>query len=476
MKENNIGWNFDNSYLHLSEMMASKLSPVPVKDPKIVLYNQRLAKELGLDFSSLSKEELASIFSGNVLPEGTTPWAEAYAGHQFGHFVMLGDGRAVVLCEHITPDKKRFDIQLKGSGITPYSRSGDGRAALGPMLREYIISEAIHHLKIPTTRSLAVVSTGQNVMRETILPGAILTRVAASHIRVGTFEFVAAQKNINALQELIMHCIDRHYPELKGEKIPALQLFRAVMNKHADLIMNYMKVGFVHGVLNTDNVAISGESIDYGPCAFMDAYDPKTKFSSIDHKGRYAYGNQANIAQWNMARFAETLIPMVDVDIDKAIEILEKEIGAFAKIYAEKSLIMMRGKLGIEGEIEEDNLLIEELLTWMKNSKADYTNTFRAITYQEFGAKYQNKEFESWLKKFESRNPNRDKMRQYNPSIIPRNHKVEEALEAANTNNLQPLQALLKALENPYAENKEFSSYQDPALETKTPYQTFCGT
>ena len=227
MKKNNIGWNFDNSYLNLPEMMASKLSPVPVKDPKIVLYNQRLAKELGLDFSSLSKEELASIFSGNVLPEGTTPWAEAYAGHQFGHFVMLGDGRAIVLGEHMTPDKKRFDIQLKGSGITPYSRSGDGRAALGPMLRECIISDAIHSLKIPTTRSLAVVSTGQNVMRETILPGAILTRVAASHIRVGTFEFVAAQKDINALQELIMYCINRHYPELKGEKIPALQLFRA---------------------------------------------------------------------------------------------------------------------------------------------------------------------------------------------------------------------------------------------------------
>ena len=237
-----------------------------------------------------------------------------------------------------------------------------------------------------------------------------------------------------------------------------------------------MRVGFIHGVLNTDNVTISGESIDYGPCAFMDAYDPKTKFSSIDHKGRYAYGNQANIAQWNMARFAETLIPMVDVDIDKAIEILEKEIGVFAKIYAEKSLAMMRGKLGIEGEIEEDNLLIEELLTWMKNSKADYTNTFRAITSQDFGATYQNKEFESWLKKFESRNPNRDKMRQYNPTIIPRNHKVEEALEAANTNNLQPLHELLKAFESPYVENKEFSSYQNPALETKMPYQTFCGT
>ncbi len=476
--QNTIGWNFDNSYLNLSKMMASQVSPVPVKDPKIILYNARLAKELGLNFSSLSKDQQALIFSGNILPEGTIPWAEAYAGHQFGHFVMLGDGRAIVLGEHIAPNKQRFDIQLKGSGKTPYSRGGDGRAALGPMLREYIISEAIHYLKIPTTRSLAVVATGQDVMRETILPGAILTRVASSHIRVGTFEFVAAQKDVGALQELIMYCIDRHYPELKGEKIPALQLFRAVMQKHADLIMHYMRIGFIHGVLNTDNVAISGESIDYGPCAFMDAYDPKTKFSSIDHQGRYAYGNQAKIAQWNMARFAETLIPLIDVDLNKSIEILEKEIADFADVYGAKSLDMMRGKLGIQaGDEEEDHFFIKELLDWMHGNKADYTNTFRDLMNENLDSSiYQNEEFQTWYTKFIKKNPDKNIMKQYNPVLIPRNHKVEEALEAAHQNNLDPLHQLLEVLEHPYEENSKASEYQVPAPTAETPYQTFCGT
>ena len=476
--QNTIGWNFDNSYLNLSKMMASQVSPVPVKDPKIILYNARLAKELGLNFSSLSKDQQALIFSGNILPEGTIPWAEAYAGHQFGHFVMLGDGRAIVLGEHIAPNKQRFDIQLKGSGKTPYSRGGDGRAALGPMLREYIISEAIHYLKIPTTRSLAVVATGQDVMRETILPGAILTRVASSHIRVGTFEFVAAQKDVGALQELIMYCIDRHYPELKGEKIPALQLFRAVMQKHADLIMHYMRIGFIHGVLNTDNVAISGESIDYGPCAFMDAYDPKTKFSSIDHQGRYAYGNQAKIAQWNMARFAETLIPLIDVDLNKSIEILEKEIADFADVYGAKSLDMMRGKLGIQaGDEEEDHFFIKELLDWMHGNKADYTNTFRDLMNENLNSPiYKNEEFQAWYTKFIKKNPDKNIMKQYNPVLIPRNHKVEEVLEAAHQNNLDPLHQLLEVLEQPYEENSKVSEYQTPAPTTETPYQTFCGT
>ncbi len=476
--QNTIGWNFDNSYLNLSKMMASQVSPVPVKDPKIILYNARLAKELGLNFSSLSKDQQALIFSGNILPEGTIPWAEAYAGHQFGHFVMLGDGRAIVLGEHIAPNKQRFDIQLKGSGKTPYSRGGDGRAALGPMLREYIISEAIHYLKIPTTRSLAVVATGQDVMRETILPGAILTRVASSHIRVGTFEFVAAQKDVGALQELIMYCIDRHYPELKGEKIPALQLFRAVMQKHADLIMHYMRIGFIHGVLNTDNVAISGESIDYGPCAFMDAYDPKTKFSSIDHQGRYAYGNQAKIAQWNMARFAETLIPLIDVDLNKSIEILEKEIADFSDVYGAKSLDMMRGKLGIQaGDEEEDHFFIKELLDWMHGNKADYTNTFRDLMNENLDSSiYQNEEFQTWYTKFIKKNPDKNIMKQYNPVLIPRNHKVEEVLEAAHQNNLDPLHQLLEVLEHPYEENSKVSEYQTPAPTTETPYQTFCGT
>ena len=477
MIKNNIGWNFDNTYLNLSEMMISKLAPVPVKNPNIILYNKNLAEELELNFSHLSEKDKASIFSGNSIPEKTTPWAEAYAGHQFGHFVMLGDGRALVLGEHVTSNKKRFDIQLKGSGITPYSRSGDGRAALGPMLREYIISEAIHHLSIPTSRSLAVVSTGQNVMRENILPGAILTRVASSHIRVGTFEFVAAQKDTNALQELIIYCIDRHYPELKGKKIPALQLFRAVMNAHADLIINYMRVGFIHGVLNTDNVTISGESIDYGPCAFLDLYDPKTKFSSIDQQGRYSFGNQPIIAKWNMARFAETLIPLIDIDLNKAIEMLEDEVNEFSKIYINKSLKMMRNKLGIKGEVEEDSLLIKELLTWMESHKADYTNTFRSIMNERFDdSLYKDQIFQEWYKKLQKRKPNKKLMKQNNPLVIPRNHKVEEVLKAAEQGNYDPLTAILSILKNPYTEDKKLEAFQNPAPESATAYQTFCGT
>ena len=477
MTQNNIGWNFQNSYLKLADIMVSKLPPVPVKNPKVVLYNDQLEQELGLNFSSLDEQEKASYLSGNTIPEQTTPWAEAYAGHQFGHLTMLGDGRAVVLGEHIAPNKKRFDIQFKGSGVTPYSRSGDGRAALGPMLREYIISEAIHFLNIPTSRSLAVVTTGEDVVRETILPGAILTRVAASHIRVGTFEFVAAQKDINTLQELIMYCIDRHYQELKGQKNPALQLFRAVMNRHADLIVNYMRVGFIHGVLNTDNVAMSGESIDYGPCAFMDSYDPKTKFSSIDQQGRYAYGNQPIIAKWNMARFAETLIPLIDVDLNKAIEMLEEEINEFSKIYINKSMEMMRSKLGIKGEVEEDSLLIKELLTWMQSYKADYTNTFRSIMNERFDdLSYKDQVFQDWYKKLQKRKPNKELMKQNNPVVIPRNHKVEEVLKAAEQGNYDPLTAILSILKNPYTEDKNLETFQNSAPESATAYQTFCGT
>ena len=477
MTRNNIGWNFQNSYLKLADIMVSKLPPVPVKNPKVVLYNAQLEQELGLNFSSLDEQEKASYLSGNTIPEQTTPWAEAYAGHQFGHLTMLGDGRAVVLGEHIAPNKKRFDIQFKGSGVTPYSRSGDGRAALGPMLREYIISEAIHFLNIPTSRSLAVVTTGEDVVRETILPGAILTRVAASHIRVGTFEFVAAQKDINTLQELIMYCIDRHYQELKGQKNPALQLFRAVMNRHADLIVNYMRVGFIHGVLNTDNVAISGESIDYGPCAFMDSYDPKTKFSSIDQQGRYAYGNQPIIAKWNMARFAETLIPLIDVDLNKAIEMLEEEVNEFSKIYINKSLEMMRNKLGIKGGVEEDSLLIKELLTWMQNNKADYTNTFVSIMNETFDQPvYQDQAFQEWYKKLRIRKPNRETMRKNNPLVIPRNYQVEDSLKLAHEGNFESVASLLSVLRNPYNNSNNIKQFQDPGPASSIPYQTFCGT
>jgi uncharacterized protein YdiU (UPF0061 family) len=477
MSTKNIGWNFDNSYLQLPEIMATKYSPVPVKEPKVIIFNQTLAKTLGLDVSSLNDEEKATLFSGNAIPENTQTFAQSYAGHQFGHFTMLGDGRAIVLGEHISPEQKRFDIQFKGSGRTPFSRSGDGRAALGPMLREYIISEAMFYLGIPTTRSLAVVATGEEVMRETPLPGAILTRVASSHIRVGTFEFVAAQKDINTLQALIKYSIRRHYPELAEATNPALTLFRAVRNRQIDLIVNYMRVGFIHGVLNTDNVAISGESIDYGPCAFMESYDPKTKFSSIDHAGRYAYGNQPLIAKWNLARFAETLIPLIDIDINKAVEILESEVNQCSEIYKKKSLEMMRKKLGIEGSIEEDNSLITKLLQWMHEKQADYTNTFKDLTNGTLSnSVYQDVNFQHWNEQYQKRKPNVEIMKQHNPQVIPRNHKVEEALLEANKNNLQPLQSLLAVLQHPYELSNDLKHYQDPAPSNNEPYQTFCGT
>ena len=324
-----IGWRFDNTYVHLPKIMLSKLSPVPVKSPKLVILNDTYSKELGLDFSIINNESLASLFSGNFLPKGSEPIAQAYAGHQFGYFTMLGDGRAILIGEHLAKNNKRVDIQFKGSGITPYSRNADGRAALGPMLREYIISEAMHGLKIPTSRSLAVVATGEKVMRETSLPGAILTRIASSHIRVGTFQYTAMRNDTKILKELLTYTIKRHYPELKNNKNPALALLEVVIKKQMELVMNWMRVGFIHGVMNTDNMTISGETIDYGPCAFMDIYDPKTVFSSIDHHGRYAYGNQPDITNWNLLRFAETLIPLINKREDKAVEIIKDTFKKF---------------------------------------------------------------------------------------------------------------------------------------------------
>ena len=311
------GFTFEHTYTKLPEVFFTRHDPVPVATPKIVILNQELACSMGLDFSGLSENDKAILFAGNRLPDNAKPYAQAYAGHQFGHFTMLGDGRAIVWGEHITPDKKRLDVQFKGAGRTPYSRSGDGRAALGPMLREYIISEAMHALQIPTTRSLAVVQTGEPVMRQTPLPGAILTRVASSHIRVGTFEFAAAQNSQDLIQSLMDYTIERHYPNLIESDQKAIALLKAVILRQADLIIEWMRVGFIHGVMNTDNMTLSGETIDYGPCAFMDAYDPKTVFSSIDHRGRYAYANQPRITQWNIARLAEALLPLIDDDEKK---------------------------------------------------------------------------------------------------------------------------------------------------------------
>ena len=397
---------------------------------------------------------------------------------------MLGDGRAVLLGEHLVNKNSRFDIQFKGSGRTSFSRGGDGRAALGPMLREYIISEAIHSLNIQTTRSLAVVKTGEKVVRENLLQGAILTRVASSHIRVGTFQYIAGKQNIEELKMLVNYTIDRHFPEITSSQNKALDLLNLVLRKQCELIVDWMRVGFIHGVMNTDNMTISGETIDYGPCAFMDHYDPKTVFSSIDKFGRYSYSNQPPIAKWNLARFAECLIPIIDTNEDKAINIATEIIDNFQKIYENKWLNMMRDKLGLFGEDKNDKNLIKSLMDWMSNNKADYTNTFCYLMGVAMDDRiYEDVSFKKWLNEWKVRsrlnNSNNEKqlqlMRKVNPNVIPRNHKVEEALSAAEHNNFDVMNKLLSVLKNPY-DTKDISEYQSPAPLTKEKYKTFCGT
>ncbi len=479
-----IGWHFDNTYSKLSNTFKEDIKPTPVNDPELVVLNEELAKDLKLDFSKISKKELAKLFSGNSLPEGTKTIAQAYAGHQFGHFTMLGDGRAVLIGEHLVNNINRFDIQFKGSGRTSFSRNGDGRAVLGPMLREYIISEAINSLKIPTTRSLAVIKTGEKVIRENLLPGAILTRVASSHIRVGTFQYIAVKQNINDLKILMNYTIDRHYPEIKSSKNKALDLLNLVMEKQCQLVVNWMRVGFIHGVMNTDNMAISGETIDYGPCAFIDQYDPKTVFSSIDSYGRYSFTNQPPITKWNLARFAECLIPLIDKDQDAAVKIATETINNFEKIYEIKWLNMMRDKLGLFGEEKNDAILIDDLLKWMEKNKADYTNTFCNLMNIKTGNNeiYNDKDFINWSSKWEKRilasNNSKDKslglMKNSNPVVIPRNHKVEEALKAANENNLEVMNKLLSVLSKSYENQKNIEEFQSPSNVKE--YQTFCGT
>jgi uncharacterized protein YdiU (UPF0061 family) len=481
-----IGWHFDNTYSKLSNTFKEVIKPTPVNDPELVILNEQLAKDLNLDFSKQDNKKLAEIFSGNFLPEGTTPVAQAYAGHQFGHFTMLGDGRAILLGEHLVNQKQRVDVQFKGSGRTSFSRGGDGRAALGPMLREYIISEAIHALNIPTTRSLAVVKTGEKIVRENLLPGAILTRVASSHIRVGTFQYIAAKQNTDDLNTLIDYTINRHYPEIKTSDQKAIDLLNLVMEKQCQLVVNWIRVGFIHGVMNTDNMAISGETIDYGPCAFMDTYNPKTVFSSIDKLGRYSFSNQPPITKWNLARLAECLIPLIDKNEDTAIKIATKTIDNFQNVYEKKWLNMMRDKLGLFGEDQNDLKLINNLLNWMESNQADYTNTFCYLMKIDNNddLKFKDINFINWLKKWENRilinNGSKEKsinlMKKTNPIFIPRNHKVEEALENANKNNFQHLNDLLDVVKKPYTNNENLKQYKRPANLNGIKYQTFCGT
>tara|TARA_B100001057_G_scaffold36595_1_gene33131 strand:- start:925 stop:2379 length:1455 start_codon:yes stop_codon:yes gene_type:complete len=483
--KNTINWNFDNSYSRLSNAFKEHVEPIVVKNPELILINEDLAKELNLDFTKIDKAELSDLFTGNILPEGSNAIAQAYAGHQFGHFTMLGDGRAVLIGEHLTKSNKRCDIQFKGSGKTAFSRNGDGRAALGPMLREYIISEAMHNLNIPSTRSLAVAKTGETILRDTLLQGAILTRIASSHIRVGTFQYVAARNKKDELEMFFDYVVKRHYPELINSKKKALDLLSALIDKQINLVVNWMRVGFVHGVMNTDNMTISGETIDYGPCAFMDTYDPKTVFSSIDKMGRYAYCNQPAITKWNLSRFAECLIPLIHKDQDQAIKSATDLINTFEKKYEYKWIDMMRKKLGLQGEDDKDKFLIVELLTWMHQNKVDYTNTFcHLMNFKEYDDDlYRSNDFQNWKKNWQERlklNKNTPEkyntlMRSFNPLVIPRNHKIEESLEIASDNDFGPFIKLLKILKKPYVQQENISDYLKMNNSSKK-YKTFCGT
>lgn len=481
------GWNFDNSYARLPQSFFSSQNPTPVSSPKLVILNSRLAATLGLNSEELQSAEGVEILAGNQLPEGASPLAQAYAGHQFGHFNMLGDGRALLLGEQITPQGERYDIQLKGSGRTPYSRGGDGRAALGPMLREYIISEAMQALGIPTTRSLAVVTTGEPVLRETKLPGAVLTRIASSHLRVGTFQYAAQWGTTNDLQALADYTIERHFSDVKADMNRYLFLLQEVIKRQAELIAKWQLVGFIHGVMNTDNMAIGGETIDYGPCAFMDAYDPATVFSSIDTRGRYAYGNQPYIAGWNLARFAETLLPLLHDNQEQAIEIAQGAISEFGDLYHGHWLAGMRAKLGLFNEEQEDETLIKNLLDAMHKHGADYTNTFRALTVGklEGSVLFDTPEFTQWNEQWqerlsrqkESTDSSQEVMRSSNPALIPRNHRVEEALKAAvEDGDYSVMERFLDVLSQPYADSPEQEAYSAPPDPSCGPYRTFCGT
>lgn len=481
------GWNFDNSYARLPKSFFTSLNPTHVSLPKLIKLNNPLATSLGLNVKVLQSNDGVEVLAGNQIPEGALPIAQAYAGHQFGYFTMLGDGRAVLLGEQITPIGERVDIQLKGSGKTSYSRQGDGRAALGPMLREYIISEAMHGLGIATTRSLAVVTTGEPVIRETVQPGAILTRVAGSHLRVGTFQYVSEWGTVEELRILADYTLQRHFPDVDADKNRYLFLLQEVIKRQAMLIVKWQLVGFIHGVMNTDNMAISGETIDYGPCAFMDSYDPATVFSSIDIRGRYAYGNQPHIAAWNLGKFAEALLPLLHDNQEQAVELAEDAISDFAELYHYNWLAGMRAKLGIFNEEQQDEFLIEDLLSMMHKYRSDYTNTFRAITFDKLkdtglsGTTEFAQWHELWYARLgrqqESRASSHQLMRNSNPAIIPRNHRVEEALEAAvKHGDYSVMERLLDVLSNPYAHSPEQAEYSTLPAQSTCSYRTFCGT
>jgi uncharacterized protein YdiU (UPF0061 family) len=484
---------FQNSYARLPARFYSRTDPTPVAAPRLIKFNAVLAQDLGIDLDAADPGQLAQVFSGNRILPGSEPLAMAYAGHQFGQFVpQLGDGRAILLGELRDRAGVLRDVQLKGSGRTPYSRGGDGRAALGPVLREYIVSEAMTALGIPSTRTLAAVSTGERVLREEPLPGAILTRIAASHVRIGTFQFFAARGDADAVRTLADYVIARHYPELKESGAPYLDLLKAVIRRQASLVAQWLHVGFIHGVMNTDNSTVSGETIDYGPCAFMDAYDANQVFSSIDRHGRYAYASQPAIAQWNLARLAETLLPLIDANENRAVELATEAVTGFVPHFDQAWLAGMRAKLGLNAADPHDTELSQRLLTLMQRTESDFTQTFRALcALAESDAAAMperlrtDAEFAAWLPAWrarlaaEGRSPEDigAAMRAVNPKYIPRNHRIERMIEAAvEGEDFSLFDTLLRVVMRPFDEQPEAEVYAQAPEAHERVMQTFCGT
>jgi uncharacterized protein YdiU (UPF0061 family) len=481
-----VGIALESGYGRLPERFYARLSPTAVAKPRLIAFNHTLASELGLDVSGLDAQALARIFSGNELPPGADPLATAYAGHQFGSFVaQLGDGRAILLGEVRDLNGARREIQLKGAGRTPYSRGGDGRAALGPVLREYLVSEAMYALGIPGTRALAAALSGEEVFREARLPGAVFTRVAASHVRVGTFQFFAARGDLEAVQLLANFVIERHYPEIRGAASPYAALLDAVIDRQASLVSRWMGVGFIHGVMNTDNMTLSGETIDFGPCAFMDEYDPATVFSSIDSRGRYSYANQPHAAQWDLARLAEALLSLLDPTPEKALEIANTAIAAFPRKFADHWLSLMRRKLGLHTAEESDLSLVEGLLELMHSHRCDFTLTFRELCDVAVGAGAGAGPLDDWIAAWRvrlSREPldpavRRVAMRSVNPRFIPRNHRIEQVIRAAvDATDFEPFMRLSTVLSRPFEDQPAFEEYAKPPQPAERVLQTFCGT
>ena len=477
---------FDNTYVRELEGLYVPWKPSPASAPRLLVLNDALAAELGLDPVALRAPGGIDVLAGNVVPDGAASVAQAYSGHQFGGFSpRLGDGRALLLGEVVDVHGRRRDLHFKGSGPTPFARGGDGKAAVGPMLREYVLGEAMHALGIPTTRALAVVATGDDVVRETLLPGAVLTRVAASHLRVGTFEYAAAHGDQALLRRLADYAIARHHPRAAEAADPHLALYECVVEAQAALVAQWLLAGFIHGVMNTDNMTISGETIDYGPCAFMEAFDPATVFSSIDHAGRYAYGNQALVAQWNLARLAEAMLPLFDADLNRAIERATASLDRFPGLFEQHWLSGMRSKLGLFTEEPDDKALADDLLAWMRRATADFTNTFRSLTAGCVPERAQaDGDFDVWHRRLEarrlrqpqSRGEAEELMRRHNAAVIPRNHKVEEALLAATRqDDLSVMNRLLEVLSRPYDHDRDEPAFTAPG-DGGRPYQTFCGT